>query len=137
MLLYFPIITQFHNNFFSSQTDKAAEVAHKVKHYGAFGEEYLGYSDPTKDLRKAVKQKEKAARKAKKANKKKTGKKEDLFDPANLEKYKREIEQRRVEKEAALAKANDEDSGEEVKPQMQQTDLYRQWLLPSFLLEKI
>jgi hypothetical protein len=61
-------------------------------------------------LRKAVKQKEKAAKKAKKANKKRTGKKEDLFDPANLEKYKREIEQRRLEKEAALAKAQDSGS---------------------------
>jgi hypothetical protein len=29
---------------------------HNIKHYGAFGEDYLGYSDPTKDLRKAVKQ---------------------------------------------------------------------------------
>ena len=97
-------------------TDKAAEVVHKVKHYGAFGEDYLGYSDPTKDLRKAVKKKEKAAKKAKKANKKKTGKKEDLFDPENLEKYKREIEQRRLEKEAALSKAHEVGgSDEEVK----------------------
>lgn len=61
----------------------------QVKHYGAFGEDYLGYSDPTKDLRKAVKQKEKAAKKARKAKKKKTGKKEDdLFDPENLAKFK-------------------------------------------------
>ena len=51
--------------------DKTKEVAHKVKHYGAFGEDYLGYSDPSKDLRKAVKAKEKAAKKAKKAKKKK------------------------------------------------------------------
>lgn len=36
--------------------DKASEVVHNIKHYGAFGEDYLGYSDPTKDLRKAVKQ---------------------------------------------------------------------------------
>ena len=66
--------------------EKAKEVAHKVKHYGAFGEDYLGYSDPTKDLRKAVKKKEKEAKKARKAKKKKTGKKEDLFDPENLAK---------------------------------------------------
>jgi len=100
---------------------------HNIKHYGAFGEDYLGYSDPTKDLRKAVKQvnagddkisvwqtmhkqriilqKEKAAKKAKKANKKLKGKKEDLFDPENLAKYKRDIEQRRLEKEAALVSA--------------------------------
>jgi hypothetical protein len=93
--------------------DKAAEIVHNVKHYGAFGEDYLGYSDPTKDLRKAVKQKEKAAKKAKKANKKKTGKKEDLFDPENLAKYKREIEQRRLEKEAALSKAHEVGSDED------------------------
>ena len=37
--------------------EKAKEVAHNIKHYGAFGEDYLGYSDPTKDLRKAVKEK--------------------------------------------------------------------------------
>ena len=74
------------------------EVVHKVKHYRAFGEDYLGYSDLTKDLRKAVEQKEKAA---KKANKKKTVKKEDVFDPKNLAKYKCELE-----KEAALSKAH-------------------------------
>ena len=104
-LLYFEL------NF----TDKVTEVVHKVKHYGAFGEDYLGYSDPTKDLRKAVKQREKAAKKAKKANKKRTGKKEDLFDPENLVKYKAEIEQRRLEKEAAQAQAADaeDDSAEE------------------------
>merc|ERR1712203_370600 len=72
--------------------EKAKEVAHKVKHYGAFGEDYLGYSDPTKDLRKAVKKKEKEAKKARKAKKKKGGKKEDLFDPENLAKYKLELE---------------------------------------------
>merc|ERR1712113_698157 len=68
-------------------TDKTKEVAHNIKHYGAFGEDYLGYSDPGKDLRKAVKAKEKAAKKAKKA--------EDLFDPENLAKYKKEIEEKR------------------------------------------
>merc|ERR1712226_749755 len=76
--------------------DKSVKFAHKVKHYGAFGEDYLGYSDPTKDLRKAVKQKEKAAKKARKAKKKKTGKKEDdLFDPENLAKFKAELEEKR------------------------------------------
>ena len=44
----------------------AKDVVHNAKHYGAFGENFLGYSDPTKDLRKAVKAKEKAAKKAKK-----------------------------------------------------------------------
>jgi len=86
--------------------EKAKEVAHKVKHYGAFGEDYLGYSDPTKELRKAVKKKEKEAKKARKAKKKKTGKKEDLFDPENLAKYKLELEQKRKEREAALADAS-------------------------------
>ena len=100
---------------YSVLIDKAAEVVHKVKHYGAFGEEYLGYSDPTKDLRKAVKQKEKAAKKAKKANKKRTGKKEDLFDPENLAKYKRDIEQRRLEQEAVQAQAADPESEDEDK----------------------
>ena len=73
----------------------AKDVAHNVKHYGAFGENFLGYSDPTKDLRKAVKAKEKAAKKAKKAQKKKGGKAEDLFDPENLAKYKAELEEKR------------------------------------------
>jgi len=76
-------------------TDKTKEVAHNIKHYGAFGEGYLGYSDPGKDLRKAVKAKEKAAKKAKKAKKKKGEKAEDLFDPENLAKYKKEIEEKR------------------------------------------
>merc|ERR1712064_58110 len=83
--------------------EKAKEVAHKVKHYGAFGEDYLGYSDPTKELRKAVKKKEKEAKKARKAKKKKGGKKEDLFDPENLAKYKLELEEKRKEREAVLA----------------------------------
>merc|ERR1712203_1006453 len=83
--------------------EKAKEAAHKIKHYGAFGEDYLGYSDPTKDLRKAVKKKEKEAKKARKAKKKKGGKKEDLFDPENLAKYKLELDQKRQEREAALA----------------------------------
>ena len=86
--------------------EKAKEVAHKVKHYGAFGEDYLGYSDPTKELRKAVKKKEKEAKKARKAKKKKTGKKEDLFDPENLAKYKLELEEKKKEREAALADAS-------------------------------
>merc|ERR1711976_1012564 len=89
--------------------DKAAEVVHKVKHYGAFGEDYLGYSDPTKDLRKAVKQKEKAAKKARKAKKKQTGKKEDLFDPENLAKYKKELEEKRAREAAATLAAEASD----------------------------
>ena len=86
--------------------EKAKEVAHTVKHYGAFGEDYLGYSDPTKELRKAVKKKEKEAKKARKAKKKKTGKKEDLFDPENLEKYRLELEQKKKEREEALQVAS-------------------------------
>ncbi len=54
-----------------------------------------GYSDPSKDLRKAVKAKEKAAKKAKKEKKKKGEKAEDLFDPENLAKYRKEIEEKR------------------------------------------
>jgi hypothetical protein len=54
-----------------------------------------GYSDPSKELRKAVKAKEKAAKKAKKEKKKKGEKAEDLFDPANLAKYKQELEEKR------------------------------------------
>ena len=77
------------------------DVAHNIKHYGAFGEDVLGYSDPQKELRKAVKAKEKAAKKAKKAKKKKGEKPEDLFDPANLAKYKQELEEKR--KLASLA----------------------------------
>jgi len=76
----------------------AAEVAKafkQVKHYGGFTEDFLGYEDPNKDLRKAVKAKEKAAKKARKAKKKKTGKKEDLFDPENLAKFKLELDERK------------------------------------------
>lgn len=76
--------------------EKAAEAVHNIKHYGAFGEDYLGYNDPTKELRKAVKKKEAEAKKARKAKKKKTGKKsEDLFDPENLARYRAEIEEKR------------------------------------------
>ena len=50
--------------------------------------------------------KEKAAKKARKAKKKKTGKKEDLFDPENLLKYKEELEQKKKERDAALAVAS-------------------------------
>lgn len=71
------------------------DAAHNIKHYGAFGENLLGYSDPQKELRKAVKAKEKAAKKAKKAKKKKGEKVEDLFDPENLAKYKKELEEKR------------------------------------------
>ncbi len=56
---------------------------------------FTGYSDPSKDLRKAVKAKEKAAKKAKKEKKKKGEKAEDLFDPENLAKYRKEIEEKR------------------------------------------
>ena len=86
--------------------EKATEAVHNIKHYGAFGEDYLGYKDPTKELRKAVKKKEAEAKKARKAKKKKTGKKsEDLFDPENLARYRAEIEEKRraaekVEQEA-------------------------------------
>ncbi len=96
--------------------EKVGKVAHDIKHYGQFGEEYLGYSDPTKDLRKAVKEREKAAKKARKAKKKKTGKKEDLFDPENLAKYKKEIEERKrreQEAEEAAAKSGREDEDED------------------------
>ena len=93
------------NEYAGESKEKAKEVAHKVKHYGAFGEDYLGYSDPTKELRKAVKKKEKEAKKARKAKKKKTGKKEDLFDPENLEKYRLELEEKRKERESALLNA--------------------------------
>ena len=83
--------------------DLVKDAAHNAKHYGAFGENFLGYSDPTKDLRKAVKAKEKAAKKAKKAKKKKGEKEEDLFDPANLAKYKAELEEKKRQAEAAAA----------------------------------
>ena len=56
---------------------------------------YLGYTDPGKDLRKAVKAKEKAAKKAKKEKKRKGIKEEDLFDPKNLEKYRKELEEKK------------------------------------------
>ena len=91
------------NTVQAKESVKAA--AHTVKHYGAFGEDYLGYSDPTKELRKEVKKREKAAKKARKAKKKKGGKKEDLFDPENLAKYKLELEEKKKEREAALADA--------------------------------
>lgn len=108
------------------KADEVTKVVNKVRHYGALGEDYLGYDDPTKDLRKAVKAKEKAAKKARKAKKKKTGKKEDLFDPENLAKFKAELEERkRREEEFAKEKEFEEDSdkteGGEVKsPEEQQ-----------------
>merc|ERR1711997_67118 len=77
------------------KADEVAKVVSKVKHFGKLGEDYLGYEDPNKDIRKAVKAKEKAAKKARKAKKKKTGKKEDLFDPENLAKFKAELEERK------------------------------------------
>ena len=101
------------------KADEVTKVVNKVRHYGALGEDYLGYDDPTKDLRKAVKAKEKAAKKARKAKKKKTGKKEDLFDPENLAKFKAELEERkRREEEFAKEKAEfeeDSEAGEVVK----------------------
>ena len=73
----------------------------------------MGYDDPTKDLRKAVKAKEKAAKKARKAKKKKTGKKEDLFDPENLAKFKAELEERkRREEEFAKEKVEHSEDSE-------------------------
>ena len=91
--------------------DKAKEYAHNVKHYGAFAEDYLGFDDPNKELRKAVKAKEKAAKKARKAKKKagKGKKGEDLFDPANLAKYKKELEEKRKAAEEAAAHDTDTD----------------------------
>merc|ERR1739844_495781 len=77
------------------RVDDVTKVVNKVRHYGALGEDFLGYEDPNKDLRKAVKAKEKAAKKARKAKKKKTGKKEDLFDPENLAKFKLELDERK------------------------------------------
>merc|ERR1712158_209734 len=92
----------------------AKDVVHNAKHYGAFGEDYLGYSDPTKDLRKAVKAKEKAAKKARKAKKKKTGKKEDdLFDPESLAKFKAELEERK-RREAEFAAQQAGEAAEDV-----------------------
>ncbi len=87
--------------------EKVGEVAHNIKHYGAFGEDYLGFSDPAKDLRKTVKQLEKGAKKARKNKKKKTGKKEDLFDPENLAKYKKELEEKKRRAEEAEAAESD------------------------------
>ena len=57
-------------------------------------------------LPQTVKKKEKEAKKARKAKKKKGGKKEDLFDPENLAKYKLELEEKRKEREAVLADAS-------------------------------
>ena len=85
----------------------------KVRHYGALGEDILGYEDPNKDLRKAVKAKEKAAKKARKAKKKKTGKKDDLFDPENLAKFKAELEERKRREAEFAAAAADSDSDKE------------------------
>ena len=93
--------------------EKVTDSVHKIKHYGALGEDYLGYSDPTKDLRKAVKEREKKAKKARKEKKKKTGKKEDLFDPENLAKYKKELEEKRKRLEEAERGANQEESEKE------------------------
>ena len=107
----------------------AAEVAKafkQVKHYGGLTEDFLGYEDPNKDLRKAVKAKEKAAKKARKAKKKKTGKKEDLFDPENLAKFKLELDERKkreaefkesqVEADDLAIVADLKDSDEEPRP---------------------
>ena len=99
------------------RVDDVTKVVHKVKHYGGFTEDFLGYEDPNKDLRKAVKAKEKAAKKARKAKKKKTGKKEDdLFDPENLAKFKAELEERKrreaefAAQQAEAAEASDSDA---------------------------
>ena len=98
-LIYKDGAGEFREKVGSENVDKVQattkDVAHNIKHYGAFGEDLLGYSDPQKELRKAVKAKEKAAKKAKKAKKKKGEKVEDLFDPENLAKYKKEIEEKK------------------------------------------
>ena len=101
--------------------EDVANVVHKVTHYGALGEGFLGYEEQGKALKKAVKEKEKAAKKARKAKKKKTGKKEDLFDPENLAKFKAELEERK-KREAEFADAQQEadedtDADSEEKPQ--------------------
>merc|ERR1712203_316048 len=108
------------------RVDDVTKVVHKVKHYGGFTEDFLGYEDPNKDLRKAVKAKEKAAKKARKAKKKKTGKKEDLFDPENLAKFKLELDERKkreaefkesqVEADDLAIVADFKDSDEEPHP---------------------
>ena len=103
--------TVLHAEHSAHSKDKAKEYVHKAKHYGAFAEDYLGFEDPNKELRKAVKAKEKAAKKARKAKKKKTGKKgEDLFDPENLAKYKRELEEKRKAAAAAEAGGHSDES---------------------------
>ena len=95
------------------KADEVAKVVSKVKHFGKLGEDYLGYEDPNKDIRKAVKAKEKAAKKARKAKKKKTGKKEDLFDPENLAKFKLELEERK-KREAEFLNDQEEVDAEDV-----------------------
>lgn len=102
----------------SEVKEKTKEVAHKVKHHGGWGEDLLGYSDPSKDLRKAVKAKEKAAKKAKKEKKRKGEKTEDLFDPENLAKYKKEIEEKR-KLAAAVSPGVLSDEAEESKENLQ------------------
>merc|ERR1712173_167236 len=95
------------------RVDDVTKVVNKVRHYGALGEDILGYEDPNKDLRKAVKAKEKAAKKARKAKKKKTGKKDDLFDPENLAKFKAELEERK-RREAEFAAQQAGEAAEDV-----------------------
>lgn len=53
------------------RVDDVTKGLHKVKHYGGFTEDFLGYEDPNKDLRKAVKAKEKAAKKSAQGQKEK------------------------------------------------------------------
>merc|ERR1712083_154783 len=95
------------------KVDEVAKVVHKVTHYGALGEGFLGYEDANKAIKKAVKEKEKAAKKARKAKKKKTGKKEDLFDPENLAKFKLELEERK-KREAEFLNDQEEVDAEDV-----------------------
>merc|ERR1712083_967500 len=97
------------------KVDEVAKVVHKVTHYGALGEGFLGYEDANKAIKKAVKEKEKAAKKARKAKKKKTGKKEDLFDPENLAKFKAELEERK-RREAEFANQQLEGADEDTDP---------------------
>ena len=109
------------------KADEVAKVVSKVKHFGKLGEDFLGYEDPNKDLRKAVKAKEKAAKKARKAKKKKTGKKEDLFDPENLAKFKAELEERKrreaeFEEKAEAGEDSGKDSDEEPRQEGQEPE---------------
>ncbi|CAB4064061.1 unnamed protein product [Lepeophtheirus salmonis] len=104
--------------------DKTLKVAHDIKHYGAFSEDVLGYSDPTNELRKAVKKKKKKQqlKRLVKKRKKKTGKKEDLFDPENLAKYKKELEEKRKAAETADKASDASSNKDETEDVIKQVD---------------